>query len=217
MMRVAGDTDLAYVWLDVRPSAGLLCHAMTQGTACHHIVATTAPRPTPAPTGTQVTLLVFFALAAMACTDAVPMGASVADSAGQAGGPEAGGGGGPRDGAAGCGDESFKAIYNEIFLKSLCAAAPCHGRRKSLELVANLDMSTPAVAHAALVGKVSDGTACAGRVRVTAGDAQNSLLVRKLRRATVDCGGFMPMDGEPIDDAALQRIVAWIDGGACNN
>ena len=88
---------------------------------------------------------------------------------------------------------------------------------KTPALVADLASPTPAVARAALVGKVSDGTACAGRVRVTAGDAQNSLLVRKLRRATVDCGGFMPMDGEPIDDAALQRIVAWIDGGACNN
>jgi hypothetical protein len=119
----------------------------------------------------------------------------------------------------GCGSESFAAIYREIFAKPVysCNAAICHGRTDALTDLGNLDMSTPAATYAALVGKPSDGMMCAGKLRVKAGDAQNSLLVRKLRDATVECGMVMPAGSEAITDPELQRIVTWINAGACNN
>jgi hypothetical protein len=132
---------------------------------------------------------------------------------GVAGAPAAG------SGAGGCGSESFAAIYRDILASPTysCSSAPCHGRVGMLAAVGNLDLSTPAAAHAALVNKASDSTDCAGKSRVTPGNAAGSLLVTKLRDATVDCGILMPVGGDPITDPELARIVAWINGGACNN
>jgi hypothetical protein len=86
-----------------------------------------------------------------------------------------------------------------------------------LTAVGNLDLSTPAAAYTALVGKTSDSTTCAGKVRVKAGDAAGSLLVSKLRDTTLSCGILMPAGSDPISDADLMRIVTWVNGGACNN
>jgi hypothetical protein len=121
---------------------------------------------------------------------------------------------------AGCGRESFGAIYREIFADNLdnsCTSATCHGREVLLDSVGNLDLSTPDIAYHALVGRKSDGAMCAGKLRVKVGDAQGSLLLTKLRDDTVECGVLMPAGSGPIDDASLMRIADWINGGACNN
>jgi len=117
-----------------------------------------------------------------------------------------------------CGSESFRAIYNDIFADATnsCTAPSCHGRTMRLQDVGNLDLSTPDIAYSQLVGIGSDGEMCAGKVRVEAGNPQGSLLVTKLRDATVDCGVLMPV-GAPVDDLSLMRIVDWISAGACNN
>ncbi len=53
-------------------------------------------------------------------------------------------------------------------------------------------------------------------VRVIAGDAQNSYLVKKLEgRQTV--GARMPLNGAPLDNIDLTNIRNWIDQGAQNN
>jgi hypothetical protein len=121
--------------------------------------------------------------------------------------------------AGGCGAESFAAIYRDIFASAStsCTATPCHGRKMALEAVGNLDMSTPAISYTALVGKTSDSAMCAGKPRVVPGNAQGSLLVRKLRDTTLDCGVVMPAGSDQISDPDLMRIVSWINAGACNN
>lgn len=119
---------------------------------------------------------------------------------------------------AGCGTESFRAIYQDIFANPThsCTAPSCHGRTIRLEDVGNLDLSSVEIAYGELVGIGSDSDMCAGKTRVVPGDPQGSLLVAKLRDATVECGLLMPV-GAPIDDASLMRITDWIGAGACDN
>lgn len=135
-------------------------------------------------------------------------------SAGAGGGATAGAGGGNSGGA-----ETFAAIYKDIFANSTnsCTSPSCHGRKMMLDGVGNLDLSTADAAYMALVGRTSDSMMCKGKVRVKAGDAMNSLLVTKLRDATVDCGALMPLGADAIDDASLMRIVRWVNAGAKNN
>lgn len=122
-------------------------------------------------------------------------------------------------GSGGCGSESFAAIYRDIFANPSysCSGPSCHGRTTALAGVGDLDLSTAAASYTALVGKASTGMLCAGKLRVKAGDAQNSLLVHKLRDETVECGTVMPVGSDAISDPELQRIVNWINAGACNN
>lgn len=120
--------------------------------------------------------------------------------------------------SAECGSESFRAIYQDIFRDAThsCTAPACHGRTMRLEDVGNLDLSTADLAYGQLVDVGSDSEMCAGKPRVIPGNPQGSLLVTKLRDATVECGLLMPV-GAPIDDPSLMRIVNWIGAGACNN
>ena len=95
-----------------------------------------------------------------------------------------------------------------------------HGRDKSqLGGVGNLDLSSARAAYDGMVGVVSTGPLCGkGKTRVIAGDAMNSLLVQKLQANTVPCGATMPLPpGNPLSAAELQRIVDWINAGACDN
>ena len=162
----------------------------------------------------------------------VACGADDDDATGGAGSGVAGGGsggvsgGGASGGVAGmtpsCGAESFAAIYRDIFAKPdyLCNSPACHGRGAGMTAsVGNLELMTKEMAYADLVGMNSDGVLCGDmpRPRVMAGNAAGSLLVQKLRAATVTCGSIMPVTGVPISDAELARISAWINGGACNN
>jgi hypothetical protein len=123
-------------------------------------------------------------------------------------------------GAAGCGSESFAAIYQSILADKNynCSGALCHGRDAAgLPMVGNLSLSNAQVAYMQLVGKSSDSAMCAGKPRVVPGDAKGSLLIQKLRGDTTVCGAPMPVAADEITDDQLKRITDWINGGACDN
>ncbi|MFT3923957.1 MAG: hypothetical protein QM778_15595 [Myxococcales bacterium] len=105
---------------------------------------------------------------------------------------------------------TFAQVY--AILSTQCS--PCHTEADN----GNLDMSTRAKAFTNLVGKAAAGPSCAGmgRVRVIAGNADDSLLVHKLE-GTQDCGSRMPRNRTPLPAASIDRIRAWIDAGAKNN
>ena len=49
------------------------------------------------------------------------------------------------------------------------------------------------------------------------GNGTGSILVKKLRTATLPFGKRMPYGGGEVSDVHLQKIIAWIDQGAKNN
>jgi hypothetical protein len=147
---------------------------------------------------------------------------------GGSGGGGAGGAGGKAGGAgvagmsAGCGTESFAAIYQTIFASQTygCNTTACHGRMDGQSgSVGKLELLTKEAAYKDLVGVKSDSLACGDGTftRVVPGNAAGSLLVQKLKADTVKCGAIMPISGIPIADADQARIVAWINAGACDN
>ena len=122
--------------------------------------------------------------------------------------------------AAGCGTESFAAIYQSILMNPIynCVGALCHGRdAANAASVGNLSLSSAAVAYMQLVKKASDGAVCSGKTRVVPGDPANSLFVQKLRGQSTMCGAPMPVNADEITDAELKRITDWISAGACDN
>jgi len=73
------------------------------------------------------------------------------------------------------------------------------------------NMSTPAMTYAYLVGR--PGLEKPDRLRIKPGDAAGSLVIDKLRNR----GGVatqMPLGAEPLDEADIQALEAWIGGGA---
>jgi len=95
-------------------------------------------------------------------------------------------------------------------------------------------MSTPAAAFANLVGvnaqgvgAGTSGVTCASvmppLVRVTPGDANNSLLFNKvhskLAGTPAPCGSPMPLPATatPLTQAEVDLISGWITAGALNN
>jgi hypothetical protein len=148
----------------------------------------------------------------------VPGGGNGGGGAGGVGG-RAGGGAGM---SGGCGPESFATIYQTIFASQTysCNTTACHGRMDGQSgSVGKLELLTKEAAYKDLVGVKSDSLACGDGTytRVVPGDAAGSLLVQKLKAETVKCGSIMPISGIPVADVDLARIVAWINGGACNN
>lgn len=75
----------------------------------------------------------------------------------------------------------------------------------------------PQLAYASLVGAASRQAPMA---RVTPGQPARSYLLHKLRGTHLDQGGSgvrMPMGQEPLADADLALLQAWIDAGAPDN
>jgi hypothetical protein len=166
--------------------------------------------------------LCMLALVACGADDDDSGGAGSGAAGGGSGAVSGGGAGGGAGMSSGCGTESFAAIYQDIFAKQdyLCNSPACHGRGAGQTAsVGNLELMSKDVAYADLVGMNSDGVLCGDmpRPRVMKGNAAGSLLVQKLRAATVTCGSVMPVTGTPISDAELARISAWINAGACYN
>lgn len=130
-----------------------------------------------------------------------------------------GGGDGPtspggNDGSSGGGnndpsikaDPSFAGDIAPIFSRAGCTAGGCHGAPGEAGL--NLSASP----YAALVNVPSTQT---GEIRVIAGNANDSYLVKKLEgRAAV--GVRMPVGGQ-LGNVDLQNIRNWINQGAKNN
>lgn len=103
---------------------------------------------------------------------------------------------------------TFTEVY--AFLSRDCVGS-CHDAGAD----GGLDLSSPAVAHAALVGVTA---ACGGgaNTRVIPYDAAASLLWRKLARVDL-CGSRMPPVGPPSSDSDVRRVERWIAAGAPDN
>ncbi len=117
----------------------------------------------------------------------------------------------PEAGPAG---PTFSDVYAKVIGVS-CVG--CHGPTH----VTGLDMKTKSAAYSHLVG-VKAGTGGAGscndglRTRVVPGDANASLLYRKLAH-TNDCGSGMPLGGAKLSKTKLTLVQGWINAGALNN
>jgi hypothetical protein len=126
---------------------------------------------------------------------------------------------------------TFTNVFSTI-LSQRCTN--CHRPGGGGVTVGQLDLSTPAVAYAALVGVNGSGTGagtsgitCASlnppQVRVVASDSANSLLINKLQskiNGTLSaCGSPMPLPatGAPLRQSEVNLISAWIDAGAPND
>lgn len=109
------------------------------------------------------------------------------------------------DPAAGC---TTAPTWTAVYAASLIVCLDCH---VGAFAAGGLDMSTEAVAYTSLVGVTG---ICDGSPRVSPGDAEGSLLWRKLNGL---CGDRMPSAAAgygPLSAAAIADIAAWINAGA---
>ena len=103
---------------------------------------------------------------------------------------------------------SFSSDIMEVFTRNGCTASGCHGTGEG-----GLTMGDANTTHGNLVGVSSP--AC-GEVRVIAGNASDSYLVKKLDGSAA-CGAQMPLNGSPLDNIDMTNIRNWINQGAANN
>jgi hypothetical protein len=92
--------------------------------------------------------------------------------------------------------------------KAACGNAMCHGGQYGMSNM---------VIYTRLMGMA--GGACEGRPRMMAGNSAMSLVVQKMA-GTQNCGMRMPDSNRTYFDtkmADLDKIKAWIDGGAKND
>jgi hypothetical protein len=100
---------------------------------------------------------------------------------------------------------SLDDLHQRIIAKR-CSGQPglCHNGQFEPNL------ATPAMAYAYLVGR--PGLEKPDELRVRPGDPAHSLLIDKLRDRGVTTR--MPLGAEPLDEADIKALEAWIDGGA---
>ena len=100
---------------------------------------------------------------------------------------------------------SLDDLHQKVIAKR-CSGQPglCHNGQFEPNL------STPAMTYAYLVGR--PGLEKPELLRVKPGDAAHSLLVDKLRNRAVSTQ--MPLGAEPLDEADIAALEAWIDAGA---
>jgi hypothetical protein len=124
---------------------------------------------------------------------------------------------------------TFTNMYTNV-IASRCTS--CHQPGRSGVTVGMLDMSTPAVAYASLVGVAAAGTgagtsgvtcASAMSTRVVPGNTVASLLFNKVNSKLLGvnpvCGSPMPLPATaaPLTAAQVDLIGAWIAAGAMND
>ena len=93
----------------------------------------------------------------------------------------------------------------QSIITSRCA--PCHTTGAS----GGLKLDPADVGYTSLVNHGVGSAACASRVRVLPGDAQNSYLIAKLRNTPGICGLPMPRNSPPLPEEEIQTIEAWIN------
>ena len=114
-------------------------------------------------------------------------------------------------------ESTFTSIWTE-FLGPRCGQS-CHGPTRPDELEASqLNMSTQAMAFAALVGTPAAGVSCMSRgtLRVAPGNPDASLLLQKFDPQPSLCGDAMP-PGETVPSDFVTVVREWIAVGAPNN
>jgi hypothetical protein len=90
----------------------------------------------------------------------------------------------------------------------------CHTGGGS-SLPSSMNLSSAAATYAAIVGVAS--TQQPSLQRVTAGNPDNSYLVRKIEGTPGISGSRMPLGGAPLDPTLIANVRAWITAGAQNN
>jgi hypothetical protein len=121
---------------------------------------------------------------------------------------------------AGCSSSSsaapstFTEIYPLIFPQTTKAQCNfCHGLPPNDKSNGNLSMgSDKASAYAALTGKTSTSTTCPNKAFIVPGQPDQSLFYAKL--TSPQCGGRMPLGGDPLTSAQLDMVKSWIEAGA---
>ncbi len=106
---------------------------------------------------------------------------------------------------------NWTSLYTTIF-QPTCAISACHGTAGAA-VSGNLDMSTAAVAYAALIGVPGSNAVCG--TRITPGNPDTSYFVAKLE-GTQDpamCGTVMP-SGRMLSMSQIALVRTWITGGA---
>jgi hypothetical protein len=111
---------------------------------------------------------------------------------------------------------TFTQVYNNI-ISPICVQ--CHNPGGIGVSMGHLDMSTKAAAFTDLVGVEAAGIACGGKgVRVVAGNANNSILYKKVDPGQpAPCGAKMPLGLAPLTEAQANEIESWINAGALND
>jgi hypothetical protein len=113
----------------------------------------------------------------------------------------------PNDGAA----VSFAADIVPI-LTAHCAG--CHSPGGFAFTFITMDLRAEN-AYQNLVGVAS--VQASGRVRVVPGDAAASYLIEKVTQDQPQVGARMPLNRDPLSDADISLLRAWIDAGALDN
>ena len=91
-------------------------------------------------------------------------------------------------------------------LYASCAGEICHS--PGPDLAAGLDLVSSGVTDR-VVGVTSESEDCGGRVLVTAGDPEASLLFAKVK-GEPPCGDRMPLAQDPLDPDELACVRDWI-------
>ncbi|MET0389611.1 MAG: hypothetical protein ABW321_26800 [Polyangiales bacterium] len=103
--------------------------------------------------------------------------------------------------------DTFQDVYDSALAS--CGTS-CHAPGGTYSL---LDLSTPAVAYAAIVGKPGPGTCAGAGPLVVAGDCQSSTLYKKLLPSP-PCGAQMPLGMPVLQSGVVDALCKWIDAGA---
>jgi hypothetical protein len=88
----------------------------------------------------------------------------------------------------------------------------CHAMGTS----GGLNMQSKMMAFQELVGVDAEEDECNDEVRVIAGDADNSLIIKALE-GTAECIEQMPDGRDPLPEEEIATIREWIGAGAMNN
>jgi len=106
---------------------------------------------------------------------------------------------------------TWASIYSNI-VSPTCAIAACHGT-DGAAFSGNLDLSSPAIAYAAMVNVPALTPSCG--TRIVPGNPSGSFLVAKLENTqdVANCGLSMPPDTSLSSDQ-LAAVRQWITAGA---
>lgn len=103
---------------------------------------------------------------------------------------------------------SLASIQNDIFAP-ICSG--CHAGPPGPNLPSGMDLSSADASFSSLINIASFEVPIIRRVAV--GDADNSYLIHKLE-GTSAVGTRMPQGGPFLDQATIDVVRSWIDGGA---
>jgi hypothetical protein len=121
------------------------------------------------------------------------------------------GGGAPDAGGEGA---TFTEVYAIIEAKCGGGTYGCHVEDDG-DFPNGLDMHDQANAYTSLVGVAAMTDECEGGMRVVAGDADNSFLVKAVEGTA--CIDRMPAGEDPLTTEEITTIRSWIEAGAMND